>query len=83
MLREVDKRSLINRIHKCYAIFFGHVIRREKLHLVTTRTIKGKCSRGKRREKMLDGITKWLKVGRVTDALKVTSDRDAMEVMIA
>ena len=26
---------------------------------------------------MFDGLTKWLKVGRVTDTLRVTRDRDA------
>ena len=40
-------------------------------------------SRGKQREKMLDGLTKWLKVGRVTEGLKTTRDRDAWKVMIA
>ena len=32
---------------------------------------------------MLDGPTKWLKVGRVTEALKAMRDRDAWKVMIA
>ena len=41
-----------------------------------------KCSMVKQREKMLDGLTKWLKVGRVTDALKVTTHRDVWKVMI-
>ena len=36
-------------------------------------------SRGKQREQMLDGLTKWPKVGRVTEALKMTRDRYAME----
>ena len=31
----------------------------------------------KQHEKMLDGLTKWLKVGGVTGALKATMDRDA------
>ena len=31
---------------------------------------------------MLDGLSKWLKIGRVTDALKVTRNRDAWKVMI-
>ena len=37
VLREADtKRSIINRIHKHQTIFFGHVMRRQKLeHLVT------------------------------------------------
>ena len=56
-------------------------MRREKLgDLVTTRKIEGKRSRGKQREKMLDGLTKSIKVGRVTDAMR---DRDEWEVMIA
>ena len=38
-------------------------LRREKLvHLVTTGMIEENRSRGKQREKMLDGLTKWLKV---------------------
>ena len=32
---------------------------------------------------MLDGLTKWLKVGRVTEALEASRDRDAWKVMIA
>ena len=64
-------KSLINRTHKCQATLFGHVMRREKLeHLVTTGMIEGKRSRGKHNEKMLDGQTKWLKVGRVIEKLK-------------
>ena len=32
---------------------------------------------------MLDGLTKRLKVGRVTEALKAVRDRDAWKIMIA
>ena len=39
--------------------------------------IEGKRSRGKQRAKMWDGLTVTLKVGRVTEALKVTRGRDA------
>ena len=60
----VTRRSIMNRRCKRQATFFGHVMRREKLeHLVATGMIEGKRSRGKQREKMLDGLTKWLKVG--------------------
>ena len=45
--------------------------------------MEGKGSRRKQREKMLDGLTKRLKIGLVTDALKVTRDRDAWRVMMA
>ena len=40
------------------------------MHLVTTEMIEGKRSRGKQREKMLDGLAKWLKVGRGSEARK-------------
>ena len=40
-------------------------------------------SRRKQREKMLDGLTKCLKVGRVTEEFKATRERDALKVMIA
>ena len=61
-------------------------MRRTKLeHLASTGMIEGKCSTRKQREKMLDGliITKWLKVERVTEAMKATWDRDAWKVMMA
>ena len=59
-------------------------MRREKLeYLVTIGMIKVKCSRGKQREKMFDGLTKLFKVQRVTEALKAKRDRDAWWVMIA
>ena len=58
-------------------------MRRENLErFVTTGMIEGKCSKGKQREKMLDGLTKWLKVRRVTESLKVMRDRDVWKVMV-
>ena len=52
-------------------------------HLVTTGKIDGKSNRGRQLEKMLDGLTtKWLKVGRVTEALKAKRDRDVWKVKI-
>ena len=58
-------------------------MKKEKLeHLVTTRMVEGKCSREKQYEKMLDGLTKCLKVGQVTEPGKATRDRDAWKVMI-
>ena len=46
VLQEIDTtQSLINRISKHQAIFFGHVTRTDKLeHLVTTGMIKAKRS---------------------------------------
>ena len=51
-------------------------------HLLTTGMIEGKSSGGKQREKLMDGLTKWFKVGRVTDALEATRNRDAQKVII-
>ncbi|GFO27916.1 retrovirus-related pol polyprotein line-1 [Plakobranchus ocellatus] len=78
------KRSLMNKIRKRQATFFGHVMRKGKMeHIVTTGMIEGKRSRGRQREKMLDGLTKWLNAGRVTQALTATMDRDVWKDMVA
>ena len=71
-------------IRKSHATSFGHGMRRAKLeHLVTIIGMtEGKRGRVKQPEKMLDGIRNWVKVGQVTDALKVTRDRDVRKVMI-
>ena len=50
---------------------------------MTTGVIVGKRSRGKQRQNMMDGLTQWIKVGRVTETLKTTRERDSWEVMIA
>ena len=50
-------RALVNKIRTRQTTFFGHVMRREKLeHLITTGMMEGKRSRGKKREKMTDGL---------------------------
>ena len=45
---------------------------------ITSKRLTGiterKHSRGKRQEKLSDGLTKWLNVGQMTDTLKVTRD---------
>ena len=59
-------------------------MRREKLdYIVTIEMIEEKRmrSKGKQRGKFLDRLTKWLKVGRVTDVLKEMRDRGAWKVM--
>ena len=61
------------------------MMRREKLeHLMAAGIVQGKHSWEKQHEKKLDGQKKWLKVGRMTEALKVKAvrDRDARKVMI-
>ena len=85
VLRKVNMtRSLINlQNSKSQVNFLSHLIRRGKLeHLESTGwNDRGKCSRGKQLEKMLDGLTKRLKLERVTEALKASMDRDAWKVI--
>ena len=50
---------------------------------MTRGMLEGKRCRGKQHEKMLDGLTKWFKLGRVTEALRARRDRDVWKVMIA
>ena len=58
-------------------------MRREKLeHLITTGTMDGKRSRGRRREKIIDGMAKWLGTG-VMEVLRTTRDREVWKDMIA
>ena len=83
LLLEADTRSLIKQ-NIYQTMSFGRVMRRKKLqHLVTTGMIErggggggGGGGVGGQCEKMLDGPTKRLKVGRVTEALKATRNRD-------
>ena len=77
-------RALVNKIRTRQTTFFGHVMRREKLeHLITTGMMEGKRSRGKQREKMTDGLIKWLGAGKVVEILKATRDRGIWKDMIA
>ena len=68
----IQNKSLINKIRKSPATFFWPCDEKRET---------GKIER-KQCEKMLDGLTKWLKVGIKTDALKMARDRDAWKVMI-
>ncbi|GFO06590.1 calpain-7 [Plakobranchus ocellatus] len=62
----------------------GHVMRREKLeNLVTTGMLEGKRSRGKQREKLIEGLTDWLKAGKSLEAIEATKDRKKWRTMIA
>ena len=71
VLQEADTTRSHIILSKRQAIIFGYMLRKEKLeHLLISGMIEGKCSTGKQRKKMLDRITKWLKIGRVTESLK-------------
>ncbi|GFO06155.1 U2 snrnp-associated surp domain-containing [Plakobranchus ocellatus] len=62
----------------------SHVMRREKLeNLVTTGMLEGKRSRGKQREKLIEGLTDWLKAGKSLEAIEATKDRKKWRTMIA
>ncbi|GFO05088.1 endonuclease-reverse transcriptase [Plakobranchus ocellatus] len=62
VLKETEStRSLMSRIRRRQAKFVGHIMRREGLeNLVITGRMEGKKSRGRQREKMLDGMTSWM-----------------------
>ncbi|GFO46727.1 hypothetical protein PoB_007323200 [Plakobranchus ocellatus] len=78
------RRSLVRTIRKRQATFLGHVIRRAKLkHLVTTGKFEGKRSRGRQREKIMDGLATWLGPGKVSNILAAVKDRDLWRDMIA
>ncbi|GFN85893.1 UDP-glucuronosyltransferase 2a1-like [Plakobranchus ocellatus] len=71
-------------IRKRQATFLGHVMRRGKLeHLVRTGKFEGKRSRGRQREKIMDGLATWLGTGKVLDTLAAVKDRDLWRDMIA
>ncbi|GFO34403.1 hypothetical protein PoB_006090800 [Plakobranchus ocellatus] len=77
-------RSLVRTIRKRQATFLGHMMKRGKLeHLVTTGKFEGKRSRGRQREKIMDGLATWLGPGKVLDTLTAVKDRDLWRDMIA
>ncbi|GFO08669.1 endonuclease-reverse transcriptase [Plakobranchus ocellatus] len=85
VLKETEStRSLMNKIRRRQAKFVGHIMRREGLeNLDTTGRMEGKKSRGRQREKMLDGMTSWMGTKRVTDILSESWDRESWKDMIA
>ena len=49
---------------------------------ITTGMLEGNWSRGRPQEKMLDGLTSWLKVENLTDILRAAKDRDVWRELI-
>jgi hypothetical protein len=84
VLRRIQaKRSLLSNIRSRQARFIGHVLRREKMeHLITTGKIEGKKGRGRPREKLLDGLAKWMSTEPLAVIKKVRS-RACWRAMIA
>ena len=50
---------------------------------ITTGMLEGNQSRGRPREKMLDSLTSWLKVEKLTDTLRAAKDQEVWREMIA
>ena len=82
VLREaITTRSLVIKNVKVRQLFMAIMEKIEQL--VTTGIFEGKRRRGKQQENILAALTKWLNIGRVTDALRATMDRDGWKVMVA
>jgi hypothetical protein len=84
VLEEAEtRRKLYSKIRKRQAKFFGHVMRQKKLeYIVTSGKIDGKRTRGRRREKMLDGLTGWMGADRPVEMLRWTDDRENWRTII-
>ena len=55
--RTETKISLMKDIRKRQSTFFGHVMRKQAMeHIVTADKVKGKKSRGRQRETLLDNL---------------------------
>ena len=85
VLKEAEtNRSLVQKMRKHQAKFFGIVMRRAGLeHFLTIGKLDRKRSKGRQREKMLDSLKSWLGAGRVTDMMSAARDRDVWKGMIA
>ena len=85
VLKEAEtNRSLMQKIRKQSATFFGHVMRRECLeHFLTTGKLDRKRSKGRQRKKKLDSLKSWLGARRVTDMMSAARDHKAWKDMIA
>ncbi|GFN98481.1 histone-lysine N-methyltransferase SETMAR [Plakobranchus ocellatus] len=56
-------------------------MRSERLeNLVTTGMLEGKRSRGKQREKLIEGLADWLKAGKSLEAIEATKDRKTLRL---
>ncbi|GFS03118.1 endonuclease-reverse transcriptase [Elysia marginata] len=79
-----SKRSLLDKIRKRQATFFGHIMRQEKLeNLIITGMMTGRRCRGRQREKLTDGMAKWFGMGSVVAMLQKTKMRQEWRRLIA
>ncbi|GFS04715.1 endonuclease-reverse transcriptase [Elysia marginata] len=79
-----SKRSLLDKIRKRQATFFGHIMRQEKLeNLIITGMMTGRRCRCKQRERLTDGMAKWLGMGSVVAMLQKTKMHQEWRRLIA
>ncbi|GFO36777.1 craniofacial development protein 2-like protein [Plakobranchus ocellatus] len=56
---------------------------RNQIDFILLRMLEGKRSRGKQREKLIEGLTDWLRAGKSLEAIEATKDRKKWRTMIA
>ncbi|GFS11076.1 retrovirus-related Pol polyprotein LINE-1 [Elysia marginata] len=79
-----SERSLLHKIRKRQATFFGHIMRQEKLeNVIIPGMMTGRRCRGRQRERLTDGMAKWLGVGSVVAMLQKTKMRQEWRGLIA
>src|ERR1700729_34138 len=85
VLKEAEEiRRLITLIRKRQSKFVGHVWRRCGMeHILTTGKIEGKRDRGRQREKMLDGLTRWQKNQSNVHTLQNARNRELWRQLIS
>ncbi|GFR93791.1 retrovirus-related Pol polyprotein LINE-1 [Elysia marginata] len=80
---ELSKRSVLHKIRKRQATFFGHIMRQEKLeNVIITGMMTGRRFRGRQRERLTDGMVKWLGVSSVVAMLQKTKMRQEWRGLI-
>jgi hypothetical protein len=85
VLKEANaSRMLVTKMRKWQATFVGHALRRDKLeNLVTTGKLDGKRSRGRQKEKSLDGLASWMRCGSVVEMFSSYRDRTLWRSIVA
>lgn len=79
-----ERRKIILDLRKSQSKFIGHILRKGKLeHIVTTGKIIGRRDRGRQREKILDGLTKWQGKKLTTELIETARNRELWKKMTA
>ena len=84
LIQTNERRKIIMGLRKRQSKFIGHILRKGKLeHLVTTGKIIGRRDRGRQREKILDGLTKWHWKKLTTELIATVRNREMWKKMTA